>query len=333
MDNLNEKSHQTFLHETLWNFAKDSCLTDITFICQDLALSAHRAILSAVCRNLFMTYPGLDLNIEQSMVFLPDWTANQVEEALNSLYVHRNSSDLEKILGLNARDDNRSVVLIPLQETDVLDIENNASDEQFGCLDDFLTEAERENIEDGILKVDHLYPAICPWCAKQFKGKESMEVHEKKVHLGEDLKKACEVCGQVVSKMKEHLIRKHPENLDTKHIIDHKCPQCEYSTRIKSTLKQHIFNLHTEKNLLCDQCDYKSALKTQLNQHKKKVHGQANIQCRFESCTRKFVQECDLNDHIKRTHPTGLFNCHQCGKQFVNEEKMKRHIKVSLQNK
>ena len=200
MDKLNEKSHQTFLHETLWNFAKDSCLTDITFICQDLALSAHRAILSAVCRNLFMTYPGLDLNIEQSMVFLPDWTANQVEEALNSLYVHRNSSDLEKIHG---RDDNRNVVLIPLQETDVLDIENNASDEQFGCLDDFLTEAERENIEDGILKVDQLYPAICPWCAKQFKGKESMEVHEKKVHLGEDLKKVC-----AVSKMKEHLIRK-----------------------------------------------------------------------------------------------------------------------------
>ena len=124
------------------------------------------------------------------------------------------------------------------------------------------------------------------------------------------------------------MLRKHPETLDTKHLIDHKCTVCDYSTRIKSTLKQHIFNMHTEKHLSCDQCEYRSALKTQLNQHKKKVHGHANIHCKFDGCTRKFVQECDLNDHVKRTHPTGLFNCHQCGKQFVNEEKMKRHIKM-----
>ena len=124
------------------------------------------------------------------------------------------------------------------------------------------------------------------------------------------------------------MLGKHPETLDTKHLIDHKCTLCDYSTRIKSTLKQHIFNMHTGQHLSCDQCEYRSALKTQLNQHKKKVHGHANIHCKFDGCTRKFVQECDLNDHVKRTHPTGLFNCHQCGKQFVNEEKMKRHIKM-----
>ena len=323
---MDESSHQIFLHETLWSFAQSSRLTDITFMCQDLALSAHRAILAAACRNLFSTFPGLTVSLEQATVFLPDWTAQQVEKALYNLYVHRNSSQLELILGLDRED--TGAALHPAK-----DCENNSSAEHFGCLDDFLTEPDQDNVcsfvsEEEIVKIEKRNTVTCPWCAKQFKSKSSLEVHEKKAHLGEDLKKACEVCGQVVSKMKEHMIRKHPENLDNKSITDYQCPQCDYSTRIRSTLKQHIYNIHTERNLSCDQCDYKSALKTQLNQHNKKVHGHANIPCRFDGCTRKFVQECDLNDHVKRTHPTGFFNCHQCGKQFVNEEKMKRHIKM-----
>eukprot|EP00092_Neocalanus_flemingeri_P028184 GFUD01030607.1.p1 GENE.GFUD01030607.1~~GFUD01030607.1.p1 ORF type:complete len:410 (-),score=99.13 GFUD01030607.1:50-1279(-) len=329
MDESSQSSHQMFLHETLWNFAQTSRLTDITFLCQDQALSAHRAILSAACKNLFSTFPGLAVTTEQATVFLPDWMGCQVEEALNSVYAHKNCSHLGQILGLDKRE---ASSLHPDQETD-LDSDNSSSVEQLGVLDDFLCEADQDNVDSydtgkAIGKKEKHNLVACPWCAKQFKSKSSLEVHEKKVHLGEDLKKACEVCGQVVSKMKEHMLRKHPENLDNKHIINYQCPHCDYSTRIKSTLKQHILNIHTERNLCCDQCDYKSALKTQLNQHKKKVHGHANIPCRFDGCARKFVQECDLNDHIKRTHPTGFFNCHQCGKQFVNEEKMKRHIKM-----
>jgi len=139
---------------------------------------------------------------------------------------------------------------------------------------------------------------------------------------------ACDICGQFVSKLKEHLLRKHPENLDSLEATLFECEMCNYSTRIKSTLKQHIYNVHTEKTLKCDQCNYKTALQTRLKQHTKKVHGSPTVFCSFDGCQRKFVQKCDLTEHIKRTHPTGIFNCHICGKPFVNEEKLKRHLRM-----
>ena len=141
-------------------------------------------------------------------------------------------------------------------------------------------------------------------------------------------KVACDICGQFVSKLKEHLLRKHPENLDSKEATLYQCNMCHYSTRIKSTLKQHVYNKHTEKTLSCDQCNYKTALQTRLKQHMKKVHGSPTVFCSFEGCQRKFVQKCDLTEHVKRTHPTGIFNCHICGKPFVNEEKLKRHLRM-----
>ena len=320
---MDESNHQIFLHKTLWYFAQTSCLTDITFQCQDMALSAHRAILSATAKNLFSTFPGLaSSTAEQVTVFLPDWTGDQVEQALNSLYALRDPSQLEQILGLDRGDIGG----------DLGDQGwgNSSSFQNIGCLEDFLPDQDNDifDTEVELEKLENQNIVKCSWCGKQFKSKASLEVHEMKVHLGEDLKKACEVCGQVVSKMKEHMLRKHPENLDNKQVTNFPCPQCDYTTRIKSTLKQHIFNIHTERNLSCDKCEYKTAIKSQLNQHKKKVHWVANIPCKFDGCSRKFVQECDLKDHIKRTHPTGFFNCHQCGKQFVNEEKMKRHIKM-----
>ena len=320
---MDESNHQIFLHKTFWCFAQTGCLTDITFQCKDMTMSAHRAILSATCKNLFSAYPGLATTIEKPNLILPDWTGQQVEQALHSLYAGHDPSQLELILGLDRGDGGASLAgqewAASSPGENIESMDSVGPDQDIGSICGGEVEPE---------KLEKMSKVKCSYCDEQFKSSASLEIHERKFHLGEDIKKACEVCGQVVSKMKEHMLRKHPENLDTKQITNFLCPQCDYTTRIKSTLKQHIFNIHTERNLSCELCKYKTAIKSQLNQHKKKVHGIANIPCRFDGCPRKFVQECDLNDHIKRTHPTGFFNCHQCGKQFVNEEKMKRHIKM-----
>ena len=96
---------------------------------------------------------------------------------------------------------------------------------------------------------------------------------------------------------------------------------------MRGALRHHIYNHHTEKTIQCEMCPYKTAMKSLLNQHKRKVHSIATLPCQYPSCTRKFVLECEMKDHMKRTHPTGVFNCSKCGKQFLNEEKMKRHMK------
>ena len=181
---MDESNHQIFLHKTLWYFAQTSCLTDITFQCQDMALSAHRAILSATVKNLFSTFPGLaNSTAEQVTVFLPDWTGDQVEQALNSLYALRDPSQLEQILGLDRGDIGG----------DLGDQSwgNSSSFQNIGCLDDFLPDQDNDIFgnEVKLEKLENQSIAKCSWCGKQFKSKASLEVHEMKVHLGEDLQK------------------------------------------------------------------------------------------------------------------------------------------------
>ena len=71
---------------------------------------------------------------------------------------------------------------------------------------------------------------------------------------------ACDVCGQVVSKLRDHIIRKHPESLESGKVPEYRCEVCDYTTRVRSSLRQHINNLHTERSLSCDQCSYRTAV-------------------------------------------------------------------------
>ena len=158
--------------------------------------------------------------------------------------------------------------------------------------------------------------------------KTDSSVRKEERAVARSSKIACDVCGQVVSKLRDHMIRKHPESLESVKVPEYRCEACDYTTRIKSSLRQHVNNLHTERSLRCEQCSYRTAVPAQMRQHMKKVHSPPTISCPVPGCQRKFVQSCDIKDHVKRVHPTGFFNCHMCGKQFVNEEKLKRHIKM-----
>lgn len=257
-----------------------------------------------------------------------------MEGALNSLYGLHDPSQLEIILGLASHESHHVTQEYEQERVDKIKCENTNKNKYENSSKITCENTSKVKCENSSkIKGENSSKVKCENmskidCEEVFISEGGLDVHQRKSHPVEDVKKACEVCGQVVSKLKEHKLRKHPENLNTEQVINYPCPDCDYTTRIKSTLKQHIFNIHTERNLSCDLCKYKTAIKSQLNQHKKKVHGVANIFCSFDGCSRKFVQECDLKDHIKRTHPTGFFNCHQCGKQFVNEEKLKRHIKM-----
>ena len=221
-----------------------------------------------------------------------------MESALQELYLNKNPTNLENILGRITSDS------LPKQQ----DTKNFQEDSYFSGRLQYGKETE-ENLENVAAMLSQTVSAR----AEEKSGATKI---------------ACDVCGQTVGKLREHMIRKHPDSLDKKKVPEYRCHVCQYTTRIKSTLKQHINNLHAERKLSCDQCSYKAARPAQLRQHLKKVHGPATISCPVEGCQRKFVQSCDIKDHIKRTHSTGRFNCHICGKQADNEEKMKRHIKL-----
>ena len=136
---MEESNHQIFLHKTLWYFAQSSCLTDMTFQCQDMALSAHRAILSATSKTFFSAFPGLaSSTAEQVTVLLPDWTGDQVEQALQRLYALRDPSHLEQILGLGRGGAGGEVGDQAWG--------NSSSLENIGSLDVFLPDQDDDNI-------------------------------------------------------------------------------------------------------------------------------------------------------------------------------------------
>ena len=272
----------------------------------------HRAVVSASsrCSALLRLLPPALLGcLDTVTLVLPDTGRAEVEAALQRLYLDRNCSLLEQVI--TGEPDPASP---QYKESSILNINLIVHDSFEAC-------EELAPVMDNVLSGQTLF-------GNDLANNKIENIVEPSGNNNSNGKIACDICGVFVTKLKEHMIRKHPEHLHNSDLILHKCDVCDYSTRIKSTLKQHIYNMHAEKNIQCEQCSYKTALPAKLKQHMKKVHGSPTINCSFQGCKRRFVQECDLREHIKRVHPTGLFNCHICGKVFVNEDKMKRHIRM-----
>jgi len=339
-------------------------LTDFVFVCKDnRTVFGHRAIIANSCKELVTTFPQL-LSLETVTIMLPMVDVDMLTRALLSLYLQGSSEELKRLLCLQSSlpeygSNEHEEILSSLDfncnggvEEDFIENQDNVKQEKDSPREDAadlldlqytLENVKREKEEFHSMKqlINIVYDPKqnnrkevqkypCDLCGKILGNKNSLETHIRK-HGQKDqrtTKMTCDLCGQVISKRREHMLRKHPEALGEGNLVTFNCPQCSYSTRIKSTLKQHISNMHTERNMSCDKCEYKTAVKSQLNLHEKKVHGHPTIACSFPPCSRMFVQECDLRDHIKRTHPTGCFNCEKCGKQFINGEKLKRHIKM-----
>lgn len=54
-----------------------------------------------------------------------------------------------------------------------------------------------------------------------------------------------------------------------------KCSECDYESKIKGSLKTHLWCIHNigeGKIFKCSDCDYESKIKTHLNSHLRYVH-------------------------------------------------------------
>merc|ERR1719300_9456 len=246
---------------------------------------------------VFQLSSNSDAATDMVTVIIPDSSFAQVHEGLMNVYLHNNFSALLNHLGTNLLDSqvfsNNKI--------------NPKNTKKYSAEQAFISE-DQSSFEESSMKI-------------------TTDSNHHSLIMDPVSRKACEVCGMLVNKVKEHMLRKHPEYIEnTKTFFQ--CSYCSYSTYIKSTFRQHILNKHTEKTLECKLCEYKTALHARLKQHIKRVHGSPKFTCSYIDCNRKFVQECDLNDHKKRKHPTGTYNCHICGKDFVNGDKLKTHIKL-----
>ena len=99
---------------------------------------------------------------------------------------------------------------------------------------------------------------------------------------------------------------------------------CDYKTKYKLNLEQHIETAHTKVEHKCDQCDYKFTRRDNLRQHVKAVHEGINHQCEY--CSHKASTPNNLRQHVKSVH-AGIKYCDYCNYKASDPSNLSQHIK------
>lgn len=155
----------------------------------------------------------------------------------------------------------------------------------------------------------------CQHCAKEFKHKFDLRIHEA-VHTGEK-PLICDSCGAgfaLKARLRHHL-KSHKTykcSLDgcsftcdkwtqlRKHVSEHhkkKCPSCTKKFTNIESLEKHIA-AHSSL-LKCPSCDLTYSKKSNLVTHVRSVHERVTYKCSFEGCNSELLHRKSLRNHMK----------------------------------
>ncbi|XP_026488202.1 zinc finger protein 273-like [Vanessa tameamea] len=144
----------------------------------------------------------------------------------------------------------------------------------------------------------------CSPCDMIFPNKEKLVAHRRERQC---MRRACDICGQLVRSIAQHMRHNHEQN------VVHKCPTCGKEFPIIARLKNHML-VHTNTfNFFCDLCPYKCKHKYYLVMHMRTHTGEKPYKC--AQCPATFVNPSNLNKH-KLTHQEKQFKCMLCEKAF-----------------
>ena len=121
------------------------------------------------------------------------------------------------------------------------------------------------------------------------------------------------------------------------------CEICSKGFPQKSQLYWHILTVHDNEEQKCDLCNSTFQDKNELTIHKSMVHNPDQMKLNnvghevvelldddlhivsCKNCDEKFVNDHDLNSHMKNTHK--IFECSECSTCFESSKDLKWHIK------
>ncbi|XP_060802984.1 zinc finger protein 714 isoform X2 [Amyelois transitella] len=160
----------------------------------------------------------------------------------------------------------------------------------------------------------------CSPCDMDFPNKDALMEHRRERQC---MRRACELCGQLVLSIAQHMRHMHKEN------VLHKCPTCGKEFPIVARLKNHML-VHTDTfNFFCDLCPYKCKHKYYLVMHMRTHTGEKPYKC--PQCQATFVNPSNLNKH-KLTHQEKQFKCMLCEKAFRTNTALREHQEATHMN-
>lgn len=164
-------------------------------------------------------------------------------------------------------------------------------------------------------------PFACDYegCDKAFFRKSHLEVHKCSHRKDNEKPFQCKVCGKGC--IDAQRLRRH----ELTHTKKHKCPYegCNEAFYHHVSYKHHIETVH-EMVTVCDVCHRRFQNKVLVAKHKLKEHGDGQtFSCTHPGCFSTFITRQNLNDHIRKAHPTN--KCDICEEIFESLHALKAH--------
>ena len=165
----------------------------------------------------------------------------------------------------------------------------------------------------------------CPECEKVFNSSFALNKHIPKVHRAS----ACRICGAVLKNMKLHMQERHIDDADKKY----HCEDCGKGFMDKQRMNDHRMNIHikSQPHKCRYGCENRYNSPSNRNAHEKRNHRALyrekharNSICPICGAALKnmnlHMQDIHMNDADKKYH------CEDCGKGFLDEQRMNGHI-------
>ncbi|XP_077576776.1 zinc finger protein ZFAT [Stigmatopora nigra] len=154
-----------------------------------------------------------------------------------------------------------------------------------------------------------------PGCKYSTPDKYKLRVHQR-THQQED-NSACPICHQSFPehRLKRHIQISHPETLPVKGQMmkrAEKCPYCEsYYLKNSTEFQQHIWAHQGVKPLKCNICDYATRSRYNLKNHMNRHVSESSFIC--DLCSKKFKSKLSLKNHrMSHTNQGKKLKCSEC---------------------
>nr|CAI5852375.1 unnamed protein product [Callosobruchus analis] len=184
--------------------------------------------------------------------------------------------------------------------------------------------------------------SVCPECYASFKHKVSLHDHILRVHpdLKSFVKRKTHECTQCDYKtIKKQYLTKHMLKHAGIVFKPSVCEHCNASFNSKQTLDSHILRDHPDfvesiksKIHECSKCSYKTIRKSTLTKHMLTHPSSDSDLIRCQHCNASFKRTVNLDNHVLRKHPDfeasierKIHECEQCGYKSTLKSIITRH--------
>ncbi|KFO99803.1 Histone H4 transcription factor, partial [Calypte anna] len=171
----------------------------------------------------------------------------------------------------------------------------------------------------------------CPTCGGMFANNTKFFDHIRRQTALDQQRFQCSHCSKRFAT--ERLLRDHMRN----HVNHYKCPLCDMTCPLPSSLRNHIRFRHSEERpFKCDYCDYSCKNLIDLRKHLDTHSKEPAYRCEFEACSFTARSLCSIKLHHRKVHEGDSeprYKCHVCDKCFTRGNNLTVHLRKKHQFK